>query len=194
MFKILIGTMLFLSMQTFQSHAQEKAIGVKAGLQRSNITSRNYFIAKSTPGFHLGVILKKPVLDNSILQYELLYSRKGFEQTLKIPPYNATGMTAQLDYIEGNSLIKFKLYRRLYAYPGIQFSLLVRNYAEVTDVNLNNFSYDNPNTGEVSWIGGIGYKLNDHWRIDLRYTKGSIGFQSTAPKNKVISLGMEYFL
>lgn len=202
-FLVLIGTCLCFS----KSYAQDPGfhVGIKAGVQLSNLYVDNIDDENAKVGFQGGLYFKNQITDNFALQPELIYSLKGSE--LKYSGFSIPGI------IEGGSgSYRFNLgYVELPVLAVVSFgnfSIHAGPYiALLTNANIKNvdddgniddiakLDRDDFNTIDYGLAGGLGFDFMAG-TLGLRYTYGlnEIGKSDIAgkvtedSKNSVLSL------
>jgi hypothetical protein len=170
-----------------------KGLGVKAGYQLSNVTHRSFF-NRNQSGLYAGVFLQKSGWKNLEFQHELLYSQEGHDFTADFQGYGLTNLAIKLHYLEGNSSIKFRLFNNFFLYPGLQFSVLLSHQTETTNDKIDYLKYEDPNSLELSLMGGAVYEFNEDISVNLRYTRGIMQSPRNAPDNVVFSFGVDLLL
>ncbi len=126
-------TALFLSIISLSIQAQY--IGVKGGLNLSNLNIDEVDDENMRTGYHFGAYINLPISDGFAIQPEVLYSTKGSEgeynQDLGIfGEFNSTA-TFKLDYIDVPILAVFKLGDAIELHAGPYFGFLANSKIEV---------------------------------------------------------------
>lgn len=143
--------------------AQNVAIGLKAGLNYSNVTGYVDGISR-LPGLAAGVFARVPLSsDGSLLfQPELLYSAKGSRVTYYTGTY-----TNRSHYIDVPLLAKLTTHG-FFAELGPQISFLLADRYETPNGSYT--SGDDSYRFALGAAGGIGYQLPQGLGLTLRYS------------------------
>lgn len=131
--KRILFTALILSLISLSARAQY--IGIKGGLNLSNLNIDEVDDENMRTGYHFGAYINLPISDGFAIQPEVLYSTKGSEadynQDLGIlGEFNST-TTFKLDYIDVPILAVFKLGDAIEIHAGPYFGFLANSKIEV---------------------------------------------------------------
>ena len=182
-----------------ENHLSPK-IGVKGGLNLSNLYVNDVQDEKMKTGFNLGLFAKIPVTHGFSVQPELLYSSKGSRITYD----NLIGSGEyrfNLNYVEVPLLGVINLARNFNLHAGGYIAYLSSaNIKRINNGGTNNevasFNEDNFNRVDYGLIGGLGVDV-ENFTIGARYNyglrevgkKGNVSTQALSnSKNSVISL------
>jgi hypothetical protein len=173
---ILVLVMVFsITVLQGQSSDQNKTrFGIKAGLNISNMYTKNVQDENMILGFNGGLFLKVPVTPNIAFQPELLYTMKGSELT-----YNSfvSGKASfSLNYVEMPVLAVINLTKIVNIYGGVYFatltSVVVKNKSNVDIFNFENeLKKSDFETYDWGLIGGAGLDFNKV-SLGIRYEYG----------------------
>ncbi len=123
--KLLLITLSVLLSST-SIFAQELKIGIKGGLNYSNVSGDVAgllnFNGESTLGFHVGALASIGISDQFAIQPELIYNQLGTEQS--IPGVNTTGII-NLSYLSLPVLAKYYVADGFSIMAGPQLSYLI---------------------------------------------------------------------
>jgi len=173
---ILILSLIFsISILKGQTSDENKArFGIKAGLNISNMYTKDVQDKNTIFGFNGGLFLKVPVTSNFAVQPELLYTTKGSELT-----YNSfvTGKASfTLNYVELPVLAVINLTKIVNIYGGIYIatltSVVVKNKSDVDLFNFEN-ELKKSDFEMYDWglVGGAGLDFNKV-SLGIRYEYG----------------------
>ena len=173
---ILILSLIFsISILKGQTSDENKArFGIKAGLNISNMYTKDVQDKNTIFGFNGGLFLKVPVTSNFAVQPELLYTTKGSELT-----YNSfvTGKASfTLNYVEMPVLAVINLTKIVNIYGGVYISTLTSVVVKnKSDVDLFNFENELKKSDfeMYDWglVGGAGLDFNKV-SLGIRYEYG----------------------
>lgn len=172
--KTLFVTVLLFAM-TFSVQAQLLQIGVKAGLNYSNLTGSNIQTDAIT-NYHAGLVARIGLTKGIALQPELLYTTQGASYKGAVSEF-----TNKLGYIAIPAVLIIDLNKTFSLELGPQASFLLSEKKEV-DVNDSN-SFD------FSVVGGLGIKITKSIFVQARYGLGLTEVSANAQaKNSVLQL------
>ena len=141
-------------------------LGLKFGLNISNVKRFNGYDFTGLVNFNTGVIAKFKLTEKFVINTELLLSNKGFNYIL-IP--NGTTATT-LTYITIPTLIEYKASKRIYFQLGPEFNYLIK--ARMKNSSFNESVYDNYKKFDFSIAGGLGFRFLKNFAIEARYSLG----------------------
>lgn len=164
-------------------------LGVKGGMNFSNLHTGDDFDADSKTGYHAGIYgLVK--IGNIGIQPEVLYSRQG--ATLK---ESFGGFTSEYDsklmYLNIPVMVKFYLPLGLNIQAGPQFGVLVSAKGDGHDAS------DSYKKQDVSAAVGLGWDAPFGIRLNARYLMGFNNIDDTGyvdQKNRMFQLSVGYAL
>lgn len=185
--KKLISTVIILFIGV-NSFSQEIDLGIKAGINFTNIWGLEQLNLEYSEGIVVGVFAGIKFSDRIGLQADVLYSEQGAKFT------NSTGKF-DLNYI--NVPVVFKYYlvddQPLYLQVGPQFGFLMKDDLS-TVINDANVSTDGKDT-DISAVMGMGYDFPYGIRIEGRFNLGITSVtdsQLANGRHKYISLTAGY--
>jgi hypothetical protein len=157
--------------------AQKVVFGLKAGLNYSNLTSKNDFNFEANTSYHFGALLEFNFAPVFSIQPEIMYSVQG-----------ATSQDFQdvkLDYVTIPVVAKVYIVPKIFALEvGPQYAFLVNDDFGDT---INNKTYD------FSAVGGFSLSLGKHVFGQARYILGLTDTTQNAEiKNRTFQLSLGY--
>jgi hypothetical protein len=172
---LILALIFSISILRGQTSDENKAqFGIKAGLNISNMYTKDVQDKNTIFGFNGGLFLKVPVTSNFAVQPELLYTTKGSELT-----YNSfvTGKASfTLNYVELPVLAVINLTKIVNIYGGIYIatltSVVVKNKSDVDLFNFEN-ELKKSDFEMYDWglVGGAGLDFNKV-SLGIRYEYG----------------------
>lgn len=172
--KFLLSFVFILTIVAFTSNAQTR-LGVRGGLNISNLYTNDVDDNNLLVGFHAGAYFKLAVNDNFAIEPEFLYSTKGAKLEYNNTFVNGTA-TFHLNYIDIPVLAVFNITENFQFHAGPYIGILTA--ANVTnDSDNNNFDFENEldkndfTSTDLGVIGGLGIDV-DKVNISLRYNYG----------------------
>ncbi len=162
---------------TFTTNAQGLDLGIKAGVNFSNITDASELSNRT--GFVVGAFVGGKLNDKLGIQGDLLYSQQGAE---------ADPEKIDLNYVNIPVVVKYFLTEGLNIQAGPQFGFIVDdNIKQVFNNIAEAESFD------LTGVVGIGYDLPMGVRIDGRYNFGLTDvIKEGNGKNTVVTLSVGY--
>lgn len=122
---------------TFSQEKNDFKIGIKAGVNFSNINADNTSENKTLVGANFGVFAKFPITSSFAIQPEMYFTTKGSELTYQSVFVDGTAQF-DLNYIEIPVLAVLKITNKFNVQVGPYASYLVSaNVKNVSDVNYN---------------------------------------------------------
>lgn len=197
---LLIISLTILTITSIKS--QEKIqLGIKGGINFTNITSNDLYNKEYKTGFHVGALVEIPLGNKFSLQPEILYSTQGAEG--KVPmlydPFPGAPTPPpvfgefKLDYIQIPVLAKIYLIKNFSLDIGPSFNFLIKDKEIITSEN-NSFTYSGfGNNFEFSGIIGTSYKFEGGFFGSARYVQGMSEATDSAAKNICFQIGIGYF-
>ncbi len=179
--KVLVFSLIALVTTVVQG--QNVFIGVKGGLNISNITSDYYSENNGRTGFHLGGLAEFPISDIFSVQTEVLYSNLGAEVFIISLGGGPVKTEYKLDYIQVPVLGKIYPIENLSFEIGPSFNLLINENAErpgLPDIYDDDGNFVRSQTDiepfgskfELGGSVGVSYKFKGVFLIGARFTKG----------------------
>lgn len=160
--------------------------GVKAGLNVASLGGDEVYNYSAKPGFHAGVVLDVPFGDKISIQPEVLISLQG----------SGGFFLEDLNFLYLNLPImgKYNVWDELFIEAGPQIGFLLSN-----NLDGNAFggggAFDQTNSLDLGLAVGAGYRLNDNFYFQLRFSAGIINaIEDVTSKNRVFQVSAVYFL
>lgn len=173
--KRIIITAFILSLFSVAAHAQY--IGIKGGLNMSNLNIDGIDDENMRPGYHVGAFFNLPISDGFAIQPEVLYSTKGtradYNQDLGVfGEFNAE-TKFKLDYIDIPILAVFRFGDAFEIHAGPYFGFLASSKFEVDgDVEMDeDLDSDNFKSLDYGLAGGLALNF-EALQIGARYNYG----------------------
>jgi hypothetical protein len=180
---------LFLAATIF---AQNSSIGLKAGLNISNLSNSNGYEMGSKAGFHGGLLAHIHLAPSLALQPEVVYSSQGAKYTVSNGEHdlslNYINIPFQLQYMFNNGF-------RIQTGPQVGFLASVKD--KVNNTETDYFTTQDFKTVDFSWSAGLGYLTYSGLGIDGRYNFGISNINNAGSNvlhNNVFQLGLFYML
>lgn len=187
--KLLPISLLFIVSGAFGSaSAQNVRVGVKAGINYTNITSPAFEGPKRRIAPAGGVFAQLPLSSDGfwLLQPELLYSQKGS----KITYLNGT-YTDRLHYLDLPVLAKINAGGIFFEMgPQVSYLVAVRNEGPTGTLTDPKGS----NRVLAGGVAGIGYQLPMGLGMEVRYTHDLVRLTRQGPRNTVFQAQASYLL
>jgi hypothetical protein len=187
---LFLCTLLFTSLL----FAQYTAIGLKAGLNISNLSNSSGYQMGSKAGFNAGLLAHIHMAPSLALQPEVVYSNQGAKYTVNGVEHslnlNYINIPVQLQYMFANGF-------RLQTGPQVGFLTEVKDKVSGTNNETNFFTSQDFKTVDFSWSAGLGYLSSSGLGIDGRYNFGLSNINnggSNVLHNNVFQLGLFYML
>ncbi len=177
-------------------NAQDILLGVKGGLNLSQITSqkRNTRVA-----YHYGVMAEFKVENERFtFQPEILYSAQGYARN---KAYSQT-YTEKYDYIAIPIMFKYYLSDELNLQVGPQFSFNAKSekgYKNNNGSNQQEIDERALKTFDFSIGAGVGYKFSNRLNLSIRYNLGTTDIYRFSPyprnptRNSVFQFSVGYY-
>ena len=155
-----------------QNRAGEYFIGIKGGVNLSNLYSSEVDDNNVRTGFHAGVYARNYLSDNFFIQPEIMYSSKGFEAT---DDGFTEELELQLDYIDVPIIFGYNILLPIEVHVGPYISFLANDPSGSFDTDLidGEFTADKDDFNSLDYGVAIGAGLNLEF-IDfiVRYNLG----------------------
>lgn len=195
-------------------HAQGPSIGIRAGLNFSNIkVDRDIDQLDTRVGFHAGAYLGVPIGDKFHFEPGLFLSTKGSKFNDKeMDSFGADIITYDFKiriisyYIDVPVLLKMKITKNLIVFGGSQVSILLDNKIKqeftecFNDVciteNMEKWSTENATDLDLALVLGISYELPAGFNLSAGYDYGitSVDTDSDDVFNRVFKVSVGYRL
>ncbi len=185
--KIVVLLLVFYSLSLFSQDEKKVRIGVKGGVNLSNIlykTDSRSVNGDFKFGYEMGIYCIIYLGNSFYLNPELLFSLQGKKVEIHATDENGEQLSFDKIYFNEKNIIMPMLIRyfpneKLNFLLGPQLAYFVSGKAEYTGVDIyNNNTYNyNPSLGVV---GGIGFDFNKNFGLELRY---NFGFNRNKIKN-----------
>ncbi|MFX0557658.1 porin family protein [Maribacter sp. CXY002] len=161
--------------------------GAKAGLNISSLGGDAAYSYDSKLGFHLGGVVEIPFNDIITVQPEAFISLQGsggfFEDDLNFW------------YLNIPVLAKYNVWDQIYIEAGPQIGLLLSNNLDGNTYGGTLETFDATNGLDIGLAIGAGYRLDENFYFQLRFTAGFINaIEDITSKNRVVSVSAVYFL
>ena len=163
----MIAIILMANTLTAQSSSSQIHIGVKAGLNYSNIydSQGEKYTADGKIGFAAGGFVSIPLGGLLGIQPEILFSQKGFQATSSILGSNVS-LTRTTNYIDVPIFLSIKPSEMLTILVGPQYSYLIKQNDVFTNPIINvdvnqDFSADNIRKNTLCLVGGVDINLSN---------------------------------
>lgn len=176
---------------SFKTIAQEGVhIGLKGGLNLSNMNSDDFADSSLRAGLHLGVLAEIPIGTTFSIQPEILYSTHGTEADVTLLGGNPMDIGYHLDYIQVPILAKIYLASSLSIELGPSLNVLVNENigGEKTDIGKS-----------LEFGGGLGvtYAFSSSFFAGIRYIHGftdALDQDNGSIRNNGLQIGVGYLL
>lgn len=178
-------------------NAQSVELGVKAGVNFSDITGDDVSSFKGRTAFHIGAVAEIPVSDNFSVQPELLYSAQGSDWEEDFEGELIKG-SVEADYINVPLMAKYYVAEgfSIEAGPQVGFLISAKDKYESVEEDIK----DDLKGIDFGVNFGIGYKLENGFNLGARYNLGLIDVNDnpdylgdSSYKNSVIQISVGYF-
>jgi hypothetical protein len=151
-------------------------IGIKGGINISNLRTPDVTDKHMKVGANFGVYAKLPVTSTFAIQPEVLYSMKGAQLNYNNPVQGSGKLQYNLNYVELPVLAVFNVAKNFNIHVGPYVSYLVA--AKVNDVNSSGgtnhtteYNKDDFRTFDYGLAGGVGFDVSN-FTIGARYNYG----------------------
>ena len=151
-------------------------IGVKGGINFTNLYVDDVEDESMKIGFNLGLFAKLPVTQGLSIQPELLYSVKGAKVTYDLGVLGSNEYRFNLNYVEVPVLAVINVSRNFNVHAGGYAAYLAQaNIKKVVDDGPNDeiadLNEDNFNRFDYGLVGGLGIDI-ENFTIGARYNYG----------------------
>jgi hypothetical protein len=178
--------LLFLFVTGIQAQGDFQ-FGVKAGFNVASLGGNAGFNYTPKPGFHAGVAVDVPFSDKLSVQPEVLVSLQG----------SGGFVFESLNFLYLNLPImgKYNIWDKLHIEAGPQIGFLLSDNLEGNAFGDGEILFDESNGLDLGLALGAGYRLNDNFYFQLRYSAGIINaIKDQNSKNRVLQVSAIYFL
>lgn len=172
--------------------AQNAQLGLKAGLNVSNLSNSNGRDMGSKLGPNAGLLAHIPMGRSFAIQPEIMYSDQGAKYTISNGEHKLRlqyiNIPLQFQYLFNNGF-------RLQTGPQVGFLAGVKD--KVRDVETGIFTSEDFKTVDFSWSAGVGYLSTSGLGVDARYNFGLSNINDAGPnvlRNNVFQVGLFYML
>ncbi len=181
-----------------QNYAQDIKIGIKAGLNFSQIIGGGERNRTTFDAFQAGLMGHIGIDDKFAIQPELIYSRQGYgiEDRAIFLKNSPVGGYIRLDYINLPVLLKYYLVSQLFIEAGPQLGYFLCGKTKVNHrrrILEEEVNREVLNSMDCSIALGTGYFLDNGWMFNFRCNLGisdvSVDKEETNKKNGVTSGG-----
>lgn len=177
-YKKLTATLLLILGPFFSSQAQVSdsgvSMGVKGGLNLSNLYSKDVDDTNVLVGFNAGLYVNAPINKVLSLQPELNFTTKGSEVAYN-NIFDSGERKFNLSYIEVPVLFKANFTPNFNAHFGPYFAFLVdaniKNESNSGSTSMEEVDTDNLNKFDAGLSAGVGFDINN-FGIGVRYNYG----------------------
>lgn len=180
---------LFITVSIF---AQQSAIGLKGGLNVSNLSNSSGYDMGSKLGFNGGLLAHIHLAPSLALQPEAVYSSQGAKYTV-----NGDEHTLSLNYINLPVQVQYMFNNGFRLQTGPQVGFLAGVKDKVNDEETGFFTSQDFKTVDFSWSAGLGYLSTSGLGVDARYNFGISDINNVGSnelRNNVFQLGLFYML
>jgi hypothetical protein len=193
--------LILLSVVSYAARAQTLTVGVRGGINYSNITfagQKDVFRPAYKISWHAGVVGIIPIKGRLTFKPEVLYSIKGYrgEHT------NLDGFRRlNLSYLDVPLLAELR-FGKLLVDVGPQVSFLVRAGHIVRLEGVRRYQEQNElhSKVDVGYVLGLGFRMNEQARVGVRYSGGVVPIDReqdaarayTTARNQAIQLTLTY--
>jgi len=180
---------LFISAFIF---AQQATIGLKAGLNVSNLSNSTGYDMGSKLGLNGGLLAHIHLNPSLALQPEAVYSSQGAKYTI-----TGTEHTLSLNYINIPVQLQYMFNNGFRVQTGPQVGFLAGVKDKVNDEETGYFTSQDFKTVDFSWTAGLGYLSTSGIGVDARYNFGISDINNVGSNvlhNNVFQLGLFYML
>jgi hypothetical protein len=185
-FAILFAALLFAG----TAYAQRPILGIKGGVNFSNVHNSNNVEYDTKTGFHAGLLAHFHVSPQFAIQPEVLYSAQGAK-------FDAASINTRMNlgYINVPVMFQYMFSNGFRLEAGPQVGFLVSGKTEAGNVEVD--IKDDLNTVDFGVGGGIGYISKSGLGIDARYNFGLTDINkdnssNVKSQNRGVQVGLFY--
>ncbi len=177
-----ILTLIFLCSCLFVN-AQYFNAGFKLGVVGSQVDGDTYG-GYDKLGLDVGLFVNYQLSMRTALQLEMEYIQKGSSHTPNVEIGDYIEYKMQVNYLQLPVLFQYKLSQNFSAEMGPAFGLLLSNYEEYNQWEIQSNPF---RKFAFSWVTGINYAITDNWNANFRLDYSLIGIrQKPAPGDRWI--------
>lgn len=178
-----IITLIICSVSTLKAQQEYLEYGFKGGINLANVSGDETSSYENKTSMNIGVYGVYKILPKLGIQTELLYSEQGFSNEFNqgINDSEKVEQILKMQYINLPVLASYNIIENLWIEGGIQFGYLVNAELEEEIVRIDNLESVNSETEtinqndryeslDISFAGGLRYKLNRNFMLQARYT------------------------
>ena len=173
--------------------AQNAAIGLKGGLNISNLSNSSGYEMGSKVGFNGGLLAHIHLNPSLALQPEVVYSSQGAKYTTS----DGLEHKLSLDYVNIPLQLQYMFDNGFRLQTGPQVGFLAQVKDKVGDTETGFFTSQDFKTIDFSWSAGLGYLSYSGLGVDGRYNFGISNINNVGSNvlhNNVFQLGLFYML
>lgn len=178
---------------SFALYAQNGSMGLKAGVNISNLSNSSGYDMGSKVGFHGGLLAHIHLVPSLALQPEVMYSSQGAKYTTS----DGNEHTLSLNYVNIPLQLQYMFNNGFRIQTGPQVGFLAQVKDKVRETETGFFTSQDFKTVDFSWSAGLGYLSYSGLGIDARYNFGISDINNAGNnvlKNNVFQLGVFYML
>ena len=165
--KIILSVVIVLL--TITSINAQATVGIKGGVNFASILNENINGVKGRTSFNVGLVAEVETSYSTAVQVELLYSGQGFKyKGGRIGGVEFLEDTYKLDYLNIPIVFKYYFKEGFSFESGPQVGFLLSAKMDKQDVNVRDFFTD----ASFDWLIGFGYKFDNGFNVNARYTLG----------------------
>jgi hypothetical protein len=171
--------------------AQTASIGVKGGVNISNLSNSSGYDMGSKVGFHGGLLAHIHLVPALALQPEVVYSSQGAKYTTS----DGSEHTLSLNYVNIPLQLQYMFDNGFRIQTGPQVGFLAQVKDKVKETETGFFTSQDFKTVDFAWSAGLGYLSYSGLGVDGRYNFGISNANnagSNVLKNNVFQLGLFY--
>ncbi|MEI6696864.1 MAG: porin family protein [Bacteroidota bacterium] len=173
---IFLCSTLFVNAQYFNA-------GIKLGVVGSQVDGDTYG-GYDKLGLDIGLFVNYQLSMRTALQLEMEYIQKGSSHTPNVEKGDYIEYKMQINYLQLPVLFQYKLSQNFSAEMGPAFGLLLSNYEEYNQWEIQSNPF---RKFAFSWVTGINYAINDNWNANFRLDYSLMGIrQKPAPGDRWI--------
>lgn len=172
--------------------AQNASIGLKAGLNISNLSNSSGYQMGSKLGFNGGLLAHIHLNPNLAIQPEAVFSTQGAKYTVSDGEH-----TLSLNYVNIPVLLQYMFDNGFRIQTGPQVGFLAGVKDKINNNQTDYFTSQDFKTVDFAWSAGLGYLTYSGLGIDGRYNFGLSNANaagSNVLRNNVFQLGLFYML
>ena len=187
-----ISLFVFASFLGAMVFAQDAQLGLKAGLNVSNLSNSSGNQMGSKIGFNGGLLAHIHMSPNLAVQPEVMYSGQGAKYTVSDGEHDLN-----INYVNVPVLLQYMFANGFRLETGPQLGFLASVKDKVGNFETNNFSKQDFKSTDFSWPVGLGYLSPSGLGVDARYNFGISNINNVGTNvlhNNVFQAGLFYML